>query len=252
MNIQNIAALGEQLQSLGFENAGSALLKRICFMPDNFILSQRMEKGKDHLNFHLFFEKHSQQNAYVLMYYDAILQKETALIELTINGINTAVLEERMTEIDWKSAFDFDIKKQWNLEVKTSWENEQKIESVIEDLRELEKLEEGREVAVGLKLKYLAGNPYHELVGNISPLKSKTEVSQRFYLFEGQAGISVDEAYRYLQNRWLEKQMQAKRKQTDETGNGETKNGSQVSSGSGLLKKKRLGGSKGIKGNKKI
>ena len=252
MNIQNIAALGEQLQSLGFENAGSALLKRICFMPGNFILSQRMEKGKDHLNFHLFFEKYSQQNAYVLMYYDAILQKERALIDLTINGINSAALEERMTEIDWKSAFDFDIKKQWSLEVKESWENEQKIETIVEDLRELEKTEEGKTIAVNLKLKYWAGTPYQELFGNISPLKSKTEVSQRFYLFEGQPGISVEEAYRFLQNRWLEKQMQAKRKQTDEAENGETRNGSQFSSGNGLLKKKRLSGTKGMKANKKI
>lgn len=250
MNIQNIAALGEQLQSLGFENAGSALLKRICFMPDNFILSQRMEKGKDYLNFHLFFEKYSQQNAYVLMYYDAILQKETALIDLTINGINTAALEERMTEIDWKSAFDFDIKKQWSLEVKTSWENEQKIESVIEDLRELEKLEDGREVAVGLKLKYWAGTPYHELFGSISPLKSKTEVSQRFYLFEGQAGISVEEAYRFLQNKWLEKQMQAKSKQKDGADTKGNHANEQGPAGSGSLRKKRISKRNTVKNNK--
>ena len=113
-------------------------------------------------------------------------------------------------------------------------------------------MEEGREVAVGLKLKYWAGKPYQELFGRISPLKSKTEVSQRFYLCEGQAGISVEEAYRFLQNRWLEKQMQAKRKLTDDSENGETRNGSQFSSGNSLLKKKRLSGTKGIKANKKI
>ena len=39
--------------------------------------------------------------------------------------------------------------------------------------------------------------------GNINPLKNKSEVSQRFYFFEGQTGISIDEAYRFLQNRWL-------------------------------------------------
>lgn len=252
MNIQNIAALGEQLQSLGFENAGSALLKRICFMPDNFILSQRMEKGKDHLDFHLFFEKHWQQNAYVLMYYDAILQKETALIDLTINGINTITLKKRMAEIDWKNAFDFDTTKQWSADDEASWKNEQKIESVVEDLHELEKTEEGRSIAAGLKLKYWAGTLYRELVGNISPLKSKTEVSQRFYFLEGQTGISVDEAYRFLQNRWLEKQMQAKSKQKDETENGDTRNSSRTSSGNGLLKKKRLSRSKIIKASKTV
>jgi len=31
MNIQNIAALAEQLQLLGFENTVHSILKRICF-----------------------------------------------------------------------------------------------------------------------------------------------------------------------------------------------------------------------------
>lgn len=252
MNIQNIAALEVQLQSLGFENAGYSLLKRICFKPVSFFLSHKTEKGKDQLNTHLFFEKNSKQNAYVLMYYDAILQKETAMPETTINGINTANLEKRMAEIDWKTAFDFDIKKQWSIDDKASWDKEQKIESVIEDILELESVEEGRLIAVGLKIKYWAGIPNQELIGNISLLKNKSEVSQRFYFLDGQAGISVDEAYRFLQNRWLEKQMQAKSKQKDETENGETKNSSQASSGNGLLKKKRFSGSKGIKANKAV
>ena len=155
-----------------------------------------------------------------------------------------------MTEIDWKSAFDFVTKKQLNLEDKTSWEKEQKVESVIESLSELEKSENGKAVAIGLKLKYWAGIPYQELFGNISPLKNKSEVSQRFYVFEGQPGISVDEAYRFLQNRWLEKQMQAKKKQTANTEISETEKDSHASSGSGLLKKKRLGRSRNIKVNK--
>ena len=44
MNIENISALMGQLQSLGFENAGYSLLKRISFKPENFILSQKIEK----------------------------------------------------------------------------------------------------------------------------------------------------------------------------------------------------------------
>jgi len=57
MNIENISALVAQLQSLGFENAGYPLLKRISFRPENFFLSQKMEKAKDKLSFQLFFEK---------------------------------------------------------------------------------------------------------------------------------------------------------------------------------------------------
>jgi hypothetical protein len=250
MNIQNIAALAEQLQLLGFENAGYSLLKRICFKPDAFFISHKIEKGKDQLSFQLLFEKASKQNGYVLMYYDAILQKEMTLPDATINGINTVTLEKRMAEMDWKGAFDFDIKKQWSVDDKTSWDKELKVESVIEDLLELESVEEGKVIAVGLKLKYWNGVPYQELVGNINHLKNKSEVSQRFYFFEGQAGISVDEAYRFLQNRWLEKQIHSKRKQTDEISAEENHAGDQASADSGLLRKKRISKRSGVKNNK--
>ena len=185
-----------------------------------------------------------------LLYYDAILQKEMPLIDAAINGINTTSLEKSMTEIDWKSAFDFVTKKQLNLDDKTNWEKEQKVELVIEGLSELEKSEDGKAVSVGLKLKYWAGIPYQEVFGNISPLKNKSEVSQRFYVFEGLPSISVDEAYRFLQNRWLEKQMQAKRKKTSNSEISETEKDSRASSGSGLLKKKRMSSSRIVKVNK--
>ena len=249
MNIENISALMEQLQSLGFESAGYSLLKRISFKPENFILSQKIEKAKDKLNFQLFFEKEVSTGIYVLLYYDAILQKEMPLIDAAINGINTTSLEKSMTEIDWKSAFDFVTKRQLNLEDKTSWEKEQKVESVIEGLSELEKSEDGKAVSVGLKIKYWAGIPYQEVFGNISPLKNKSEVSQRFYVFEGQPGISVDEAYRFLQNRRLEKQMQAKRKESTANNVEELSEEEHTSPGNGLLLKNRLNISK--RGHKK-
>ena len=253
MNIQNIAALAEQLQSLGFDNAGYSILKRICFKPDSFMLSQKMVKVKDQLSFHLYFEKDGKKETYALMYYDAILQKEMALSGAIINEIDIAGLEKRMTEIDWKLAFDFETKRNWNVEDKASWEKEQKIELLIEELKTIETSEEGKNISTGLKLKLWAGIPYQELVGSISPLKNKTEVSQRFYFTEGQAGISVAEAYRFLQNRWLEKQMQAKRKQSDDSNGEENNSRDQPSSGNGsLLKKKRLSKTKIGKGNKAI
>jgi hypothetical protein len=240
MNIQNIAALVEQVQSLGFENVGYSILKRICFKPVNFVLSQKIAKGKEYLNFHLYFEKESKMETYALKFYDAILQKEMSLSNAVVNEIDVTSLEKRMAEIDWKMVFDFETKKQWNAEDKTSWEKELKIESIIEGFTLLEVTEEGKAIATNLKLKYWAGIAYQDLLGNVTPLKNKAEVSQRFYFFEGQAGISVDEAYRFLQNRWLEKQMQAKRKQPDESVSEQT--GSAASAnGSGLLRKKRIG-----------
>jgi hypothetical protein len=162
--------------------------------------------------------------------------------------LDIADLKERIRQTQrqdiitsYKSAFDFVTKKQLNLEDEISWEKELKVESVIESLSELEKSEDGKVVSVGLKLKYWAGIPYQELFGNISPLRNKSEVSQRFYFFEGQTGISADEAYRFLQNRLLEKQMQAKRKQTPNTEISEIDKNSHSSSGSGLPSHKQRG-----------
>ena len=230
----------------------AAWVKRISFKPKNFILSQKIDKAKDKLRFQLFFEKDIKQGIYVFSYYDAILQKEMPLIDDAFNGINMATLEKSMIEIDWKNAFDFDTKKKLTLEDKTSWEKELKVESVIEGLSELEKSEDGKGVAIGLKLKYWSGISYQEMFGIINPLKNKSEVSQRFYFFEGQTGITVDEAYRFLQNRWLEKQMQAKRKETDSAKISESAKDSYASFGNGLLKKKRLGSSKTVKPNKSV
>jgi hypothetical protein len=252
MNIENITSLAAQLQSLGFENTSSTLLKRICFRPEIFILSQKIAKGRDQFVFNLFFERDSRESFYTLMHYDAILQKESLLVDTIINGISTADIEKRMAEIDWKAAFDIDMKKQWSASDKTSWEKELKVESAVEALQILESSDEGKAIADGLKLKYWADMPYQELNGNISPLKNKSEISQRFYFSEGQPGISVDEAYRFLQNRWLEKQMQAKRKLTEISQTGDTENDSQASSGSGLLKKKRFGTTKSGKKNKTV
>ncbi len=117
MNVQNIISLAERLQTLGIENTSSSLLKRICFDPERFIISKRVEKENEQLTFHLFLEKDRAQNSYALIYYDAILQKEMDLTHTTINGINTTELEKRMAEIDRKIAFELDTKKQWSMKI---------------------------------------------------------------------------------------------------------------------------------------
>lgn len=250
MNIQNIAALSGQLQSLGFENVGYPLLKRICFKPRNFHLLQKIQKGKDRLSFQFFFEVDNEQNAYFLKYYDASLQKEIVLADTTINGINSNLLEKQMADVDWKRAFQFEEKKLLDVDDKVSWEKEQKIESIVKDLAVLDSTEDGKIISLNLKHKFWAGVSDFELLGNISPLKNKPEVSQRFYFFEGQAGISLEEAYRFLQNQFLEKQILAAKKQVEEPNVSELKDNGAAATGGSLLAKKRATKSKAAKNNK--
>jgi hypothetical protein len=181
-----------------------------------------------------------------------MLQKEMTIVDTIINGINSKDIEKQMSTIDWKNAFDQDEIRQWSVDDKASWEKEQKIETTLSDLTKLEEVEEGKAVGLSLKLKFWTDFTQSELVGNICPLKNKSEVSQRFYFFDGQPGISVDEAYRFLQNQWLEKQLQAKRKQNENAEIKEADSDGKNSSSGSLLKKRRLGSSKSVKPNKKV
>ncbi len=252
MNIQNISALVKQLQLIGLEDVSYSLLKRISFKPSSFYLSQKIERGKDLINLQLFFEKRKTEDVYDLMYYDAIFQPEVNFTESLLNGVNINSLEKQMAGIDWKKAFELDERKVWNADDKTSWEKEQKIESIVSELSALETTEEGKTIAAALKLKYWSGASYHELFENISLPKNKAEVSQRFYFFEGQTGISIDEAYRFLQNRRLEKQILVKKKQTDIPQSEDTEGDQSNTSGSGLLRKRRINGGVRSKKNKLI
>lgn len=241
MNIQNIAELSKQLEVLGFHDAGSLLLKRICFKPTNFYLHQRVIKEKDVMLFSLYFEQLQKTDNYRLQYYDVTLQKANGSLALPVDGVNPAELEKQMAAIEWKKAFSVDEKKQWNPDDKSTWETELKISIIMDSLSAIEQSETGKVIASALKQKYWAGTLHQEIVGSITLVKSKADVNQRFYISEDGGGITTDEAYRFLQNKYLEKQLQLKRKQSDSSDESipEESNGT---SGSGLLKKKRIAG----------
>jgi hypothetical protein len=241
MNIENILALTYQLQALGFGDLGSQILKRTCFKLNNFSITQKIERGKEQLNFEIYFDKKGSSEEHVLKYYDAmLLQVELQCID-EINGVDIPSLEKLMSTIDWKKAFELNEQKPFEADNKSSIANETKIESVMIELDLLEKRDEGKSIASALKLKYWTGSAYADLFGIINGPKVKSEIHQRFFIFEGEIGISVDEAYRFLLNRKLEKQM--KKKQDDTPSDESSDSGVSGNSGSGLINKKRINGS---------
>lgn len=54
------------------------------------------------------------------------------------------------------------------------------------------------------------------MINNLGALKNRFEISQRFYLFNNGSCISAEEAYRFLNNRWMEKSLQVKKKQKED------------------------------------
>ena len=64
--------------------------------------------------------------------------------------------------------------------------------------------------------------------------------------------MSIDEAYRFLLNKWQEKQIQAKRNLPDSIDDKENAiSGDFTSNNQGILRKKRLNSSEKLKGKKK-
>jgi RNA polymerase-interacting CarD/CdnL/TRCF family regulator len=81
--------------------------------------------------------------------------------------------------------------------------------------------------------------PFMFLIPNAAALKNQYEISQRFYFFQDEEQISLDEAYRFLSHRWREKQLNAKKKQPENTNGLETTSVGAVTKEKRLLVKKR-------------
>ena len=242
MNIQNITQLAIKLEELGFENTGFQLLKKISFKPESFTLLVQTSHLDTALSFQLFIQRNKVNGEYELVYYDAFLQFGSVGKEQLINGVSLSELRKAMTEVDWVNAFDFSSKGNLPLLEKSDWKKEQEVEWIVEQLSVLERSDEGKSVAVGLMLEFWSGLPYQDLFGNIATKKGKYEICQRFYFAAGQPGISVDEAYRFLQNRLLEKQIAQSKKRLENLEGEDHEGNNTPGSGNGLLKKKKIGG----------
>lgn len=231
MKIQNIAALTDMLIATGFdETIGRKLLQHACFKPADFLLMERLVKGKDVLTCSVFFERKGEE--YSCTYYDASFFKAIEVPELTINGINLRELDRSMAAIDWlniSAAGKFDLKDE------ASWQREVQIEKIVTDLFRLSTTDDGRHHADSLKVRYWKDVPVVPV--NLPVLRSKFEVSQRFYFFDGQ-GISIDEAYRFLLNRWLEKKIHGRKKLAGDSADAIEDAGS-AGTDKSLLQKKR-------------
>lgn len=210
MNISQITVLGDQLRQMGFKHLEVELLKRICFRLPYFELHQSIQRNTDLIFFNFRFRRVPETDQYSLEYYDVMLQKELKFSSTMIGDVDIASLELRMAAIDWKNIFVLD-QATWTPDDKACWETATAIEVVCDELETLLSCEDGHLVASRLKFKYWTGHLGEDITGTIPTVKSKADVSQRFY-FSPENSITIDEAYRFLQNKWIEKQLHEKSK----------------------------------------
>lgn len=212
MNIENITTLAEQLEVLGFTGLKYDLLRKVCFKPLNFVLEHKVDAGNDKLDFEIYFEKLAQAEMYQLKYYEATLNTDECLRNMEVSSVEITALEKSFAEIDWAAFFNPSTAKSWSPDNKNSWETERKVESIIDQLNQLEKTAEGKAFANKLKLKFWWPVPYRENYCLFNPVKSKKGFVQRFYFFAGQPGISVSECARFLLHQKMTKQLVTEKK----------------------------------------
>ncbi len=203
--LENVDELKKQLVSLGFDGGlEQELLSSVCFMPAHFIIRHKIKVQADTLFFLLYFEKQGADEAYSCIYYDASLRKELLFDETSQLASQAKELAASMQRIEWETVLS--AKK---LPVDTASD----IRRIVEELQLLSANASGADLADRLRFAFWSNTGLEHKVENFQQLKNRFEITQRFYFFDGETQITVPEAYRFLCNRWMEKQMQVKKKQ---------------------------------------
>lgn len=222
MDIQNIQALSALLRALEFSTEmDEKLLWHACLRQKEFYVKEQKAFGHDLMSYQVLFKENETNRRLVCVHFDAFLRKEIQLESTTIDGINIQKLDDEMKAINWKDSSEFRSASEFNLSDTESWKQQAAIEKVILHLEALAATAEGATVADTLKYKYWIDLSLENMIPNLYHQRSKFEFNQRFYII-GEQGITAIEAFRFLNNRWMQRQAQLQ-KRTDETMDNEHK-----------------------------
>ncbi len=196
MNKEQLLKLTGELQQIGFEDIEGSLLQRICFLLPAFTLQRSVIHADDLFVFQLRFVRDDNQH-YSFQYYDVQLQK-IVHAETDVCSVDLRALHQQLLTVDWSTFKSADAV--------CSWEDAKLVEQICEQLEKLETTEEGKIIARQLKLQFWCGQVSEALYSTHSMGKQKNMISQRFYV-NAEHPIKTDEACRFLQNKWIEQQM---------------------------------------------
>jgi len=113
-----------------------------------------------------------------------------------------------MAAVNWQMPSENSSPDNLQIADKATWKQEATIEEITSDLELLGATAEGVSLASVLKYKFWTDPFLQSKIPELQSLKSKFELSQRFYIINGE-GITASEAYRFMNNRWLERQIHA-------------------------------------------
>lgn len=103
----NINELLEQLEKLGFpksmeEKLHGQIAKRLA----DFSVHHTEEFREEKMEFNLYFHQDMEKNTVQLLACDAFHCDPVPIEDVTVNGVNTSQLEEKMKMVDWELYFD--------------------------------------------------------------------------------------------------------------------------------------------------
>lgn len=206
MDIRNISKLIETLAELGFPSStGKTLLFNTCLHQKSFAIREQMCFGEDIIYYQLYFKEDASKKL-ICSYYDATLRKAVEIPALVVNGMDVSDLEKRMRAVIWQIPSE-DNTGAFDISDKNTWKQEAEIEVITKDLETLGSIAEGADLANMLKYKFWVNPNFQSMIPELISLRSRYELTQRFYLISGD-GITTNEAYRFLNNRWTERKIQ--------------------------------------------
>jgi hypothetical protein len=220
MNKGNMEAVKVRLRALGFdERLEEKLMAQVCFGPASFDLRFDKAVGEDVCTYLVHVSRGVSGGEYAVDYYYAYLRKGFVL------AAGSLPVAARMSLIDWDLLAAHRV-----------------CSSVIVELSVL--IEAGAVLAEAAKLgehtlllyKFWAGTTLESLIPDAGKIKAKYEMMQRYYISDQHPAITCEEAMRFLQNKWMERQMQQSRVQQRQADGGNT-----IQSSSGKNGKRRGG-----------
>lgn len=195
MPASNINTLIATLISLGFDPSVESQLRcHLCFKPTQFELSTSLFSGDDVCLFAVRVER-GEHGEYQLRYYTASLRKRVEV------PAEVAELDRRMAAVDWAT-------------VSMGRQVAKPIEAaVVEEAADLVEALQAFGIAADLlRYKYWFGTALEPLIEFSSQHKSIWEISERFYFFNEVDLIPFSDAIRFLNSRWMERQLQLRKK----------------------------------------
>lgn len=209
MDIQHFSALIETLSALGFPaSTNRNLLFNTCLRQKSFVIRDRMCFGEDTITYQLYFKEETASKKLICAYYDATLKKAVEIAATVVNGIDIQDLQKRMAAVNWQMPSEISSSGNFKIEDKNTWKQEAVIAEITRELETLAETDEGAYLANLLKYKFWTNSSLQDLVPKLSRLKGMYELNQRFFIINGD-GITAPEAYRFLNNRWMERQIHA-------------------------------------------